>query len=69
MPREADAIVRVHLWIFARDKERLEQFFGTNIGMSKAVRTILHKNLNALEARATKDAQPVQVTDDINLEA
>lgn len=57
MPRsENEPLVRMHLWMFQRDQERLHQYFGETIGVSKAVRRIVNEALNRLEARVNSRA-------------
>lgn len=51
-PREGEPQVRVHIWVYERDYEKLKVLYGNTIGLSKAVRTILRKFLNGLEAKA-----------------
>lgn len=63
MAREEEETKRIHFWIFARDDARLDAAFGSNIGKSKAVRTIIRKYLNAIEAKAEANAKPVRVED------
>jgi hypothetical protein len=55
-PREEEALARVHLWLYARDVQRLKDIYGSSVGVSKAARLMIRKFLNGLEARAAEEA-------------
>lgn len=58
MPRhETQDLERIHLWIYKRDRERLDAIFGPTTGLSKPVRQIIHDYLNNIEARARAKAR------------
>lgn len=64
MPRnENEPLVRMHLWMFERDQERLHQYFGKSIGVSKAVRRIVNEALNRLEAKVNARASHGKVSE------
>lgn len=45
-----ERMVRVHLWLFERDLERLDLLFKDSYGRSRAARTMIRKYLDNLEA-------------------
>ena len=64
MPRqEIEDLKRIHLFIYERDHERLHTFFAHNIGVSKAVRQIIHNYLNQVEAKAYRTAKHPEIND------
>jgi hypothetical protein len=64
MPRKEDEEVQcVHIWLYARDVERLDLMYGNTIGRSKAVRAIIRKTLNQIEAKASLAAKPLDGVD------
>lgn len=50
--REGEEQVRIHVWIYARDRDRLDALYGKTTGPSKVIRLVLRKFLDGLEARA-----------------
>lgn len=62
--QETEELTRVHIWLYARDVERLNVLFNKNIGFSKAVRQIVRKFLDNVEDRASKGAKHLGVSHD-----
>lgn len=56
---------RIHIWIYSRDKERLETLFKHNIGVSRAVREIIHKAVNEIYARSEANMKKVSLSENI----
>lgn len=66
MPRtETEEIQRVHLWLYARDVERINELFGKNIGISRAIRMMVRKFLNQIDAKAQLEAKPIGDIEDV----
>jgi len=58
MPRkENEDCVRVHLWIFKKDYQRLHDYFGDSIGFSKGARHIIKQFMDGIEAKAAEQAK------------
>jgi len=57
MPRyESEDLVRRHIWLYARDVERIELLFGRSLGFSKAARLMVRKFLDSVEAKGLLEA-------------
>lgn len=57
MPKyESEEISRRHLWLYTRDIERTELLFGRTLGFSKAIRLMVRKFLNSVEAKGLIEA-------------
>lgn len=64
MPRkESEEVVRKHLWVYEDDWAWLEAMYGQNVGVSKAVRTIIRQFRKQAEAKASAVAKPMEVSD------
>lgn len=59
-PREGEELKRIHLWLYTRDIDRLHALYGSTVGISKAVRLMVRKFLDNLEAKAAAIAEPVK---------
>ena len=64
--RANDALIRKHVWLDANDCDRIESLFGETIGFSEAIRLMLRKFLDGIEAKAQGAAKalphkPVEV--------
>ena len=58
MPRlETEELVRKHVWLYAKDVERIDAMFGQTIGFSKAFRLIVRKFMDQAEAKAQHGAK------------
>jgi hypothetical protein len=49
--QETEEVIRVHIWIYARDWERLHDIYGKTLRPSKAIRAIIRSFLSGLESR------------------
>lgn len=45
-----EELVRVHLWLYRDDLERIRKYFGESLGPSKAARMMIRKFLDNLES-------------------
>lgn len=69
--RETEPLVRVHVWLFASDREWLDETFGPSIGMNKAVRSmvrgvktkILAKHQQSLDEGPALDLSTEEIVD------
>jgi len=52
-PTEADGkpLKRIHVLIFEEDEVRLKAYFGDTIGVTKAIRSLIHSSLDALDKK------------------
>ncbi len=57
--REGEPQVRIHTWIYERDKQRLDALYGQTVGHSKVIRLIVRKFLDGIEAKAMGRAAPI----------
>lgn len=64
MPIERDAgdKKRIHIWLFEDDVNRLDAMVPNTRIRSKILRNIVHKWLNAVEARAQEDIDRKNLT-------
>jgi len=69
MPKyESEEIARRHIWLYARDIERTELLFGRTLGFSKAIRLMVRKFLNSVEAKGLIEAHhPIVTESDLKL--
>jgi metal-responsive CopG/Arc/MetJ family transcriptional regulator len=64
MPRrEEEEVVRVHVHLFKRDIDRLDELFEHSMGRAKAVRKIVRAFINNVEAKASERSAHVTATD------
>jgi hypothetical protein len=63
MPRkEEEETTRVHVHLFQRDVDRLDDLFGATMGRASAIRKIIRAFINNVEAKASERSQPVTPT-------
>lgn len=55
--RETEPLVRAHIWLYARDWERVKELFDSTVGASKAVRAMVRTTLRQLEAKSSAQAR------------
>ncbi len=69
MPKyESEEISRRHIWLYSRDIERTELLFGRTLGFSKAIRLMVRKFLNSVEAKGLIDAHhPIIADSDLQI--
>ena len=58
---------KIHLRLFSRDLDRVDNFRGTRMDRTEAIRLILRQFLNRIEAKAERNAQTVELEKDIEL--
>jgi len=65
MPRKIpeEKIVRTHVLLFERDIERVKSLYGDDLGFSKAIRLMVRKVLDHIEARAAASSKSVHNTE------
>lgn len=60
LPRRAEApMERIHIWIFRDDAAFLRENYAKNIGVAKAVRTIVHGFRKRVDERMAEQVTPV----------
>lgn len=65
MPRkESEPLKRLHIHLFERDWERIQLLFADNIGESKAIRHMVRKYLDMIEAKATEGQTEMETPSD-----
>lgn len=66
MSRKSDEeMERTHILLFKRDVERIKAHFGNNLGYSKAIRLIVRKFLDQVEARALQGAKHPELSQEV----
>jgi len=72
IPRRAEApMERIHIWIFRDDAAFLRENYAKNIGVAKAVRTIVHgfrKRVDERMAERRAPTPPIPQDFDFNVE-
>ena len=72
LPRRAEApMERIHIWIFRDDAAFLRENYAKNIGVAKAVRTIVHgfrKRVDERQAEKTVYTPPIAQDFDFRVE-
>ena len=52
MPKkESEEVIRVHLWLYKSDWEKMKTIYEPTIGPSKAIREIVRNFLRTIEAK------------------
>ena len=65
MPRKSDEeMERTHVLLYKRDIERIKAHYSDNLGYSKAIRLIVRKFLDQIEAKALRNAKHPELTDE-----
>ena len=59
-PTDDEELIRVHIWIYKRDHERIMAYFDKTLGFSRAARMMLRKFLDNLEAQSAATAKPIK---------
>lgn len=54
--RSPEKQIRVHIFMFERDKERLEAYFARKLKFSEGVRMIIRKFLDQVDEKSNRDA-------------
>lgn len=63
--RESETLERVHLTLFASDMLWLRQKYGDNqLGISKAVRTIIRVNIKRMEEKMAAAKTPIHIEEE-----
>lgn len=55
---------RFHIWLDKEDAEWYKQMFGTEMGFSRAIRTVMKSYRKAIEAQVAHKIQGKRLTDD-----
>ena len=69
MPQNEEELRRIHIWLYDRDVERLDAIYGKSLGRSTAIRSMVRKMLNIIEAKSQATALPVPIVEDDNVES
>ncbi len=64
MSQNDEELRRIHIYLYDRDVDRLDAIYGKSLGRSTAIRNMVRKMLNIIEAKSQETAQPVPLGDD-----
>lgn len=64
--KNTEELLRVHIWVFAQDVERMDKMLPDRRSRSLILRSIIHKYLNAVEAQVSakidgQDSRPIMI--------
>lgn len=62
---EREETMRVHIFVYKEDYERIKELYGDTIGVSKAIRTMLRKFLRTVDAKTEPRRVETGEMDDI----
>lgn len=60
-PREDEPLRRIHIFMYERDVEDIEALYGSTVGQSKFIRTVVRDYLNKLRQKAREQEQGTKV--------
>lgn len=53
----SEELIRVHVWLYRSDVERIDDLWGQSLGRSAAIRTFVRKYLRIMEEKVNKKSK------------